>query len=108
MAASDYLSSKAEQDPRAATSAIYTGVTYLGTVILLILPFLLIPSRFAALAITLAVVVLIILLFTYYLAVAKDLDFKKRFLEMAGISLGVAAFSFLIGYLLKILLGVET
>ena len=107
MAASDYLSSKAEQEPRAAKSAVYTGVTYLGTVILLILPFLLITSKFISLAITLGIVVLIILCFNCYLAVAKELDFKRRFLEMAGISLGVAAFSVLIGYVLKLPLGVD-
>jgi vacuolar iron transporter family protein len=107
MAASDYLSSKAEGDPRASKSAVYTGVAYLVTVILLILPFLLLSSKFLALGITLSTAVLIIFLFNYYLSVAKELDFKRRFLEMAAISLGVAAFSFGVGYLLKVLLGIE-
>ena len=101
MAASDYLSSKAEGDTRAAKSAVYTGVAYLITVILMILPFLLIASKFVSLALTLCIVVCIIFLFNYYLSVAKDLNFKRRFWEMTLISLGVAAFSFFIGYILK-------
>ena len=107
MAASEYLSCRAENDPRAAKSAIYTGVAYVITVTLLILPFLLLPGKFLALAITLSVAVLIILVFNYYLATAKDLDFKKRFAEMTVISLGVAALSFGVGYILQKALGVE-
>jgi VIT1/CCC1 family predicted Fe2+/Mn2+ transporter len=107
MAASDYLSSKADGDPRASKSALYTGGAYLITVALLILPFLLIPNKFPALAITLAIAVVIIFLFNYYLATAKDLNFKKRFFEMTFISLGVASLSFGIGWVLKNILGVD-
>jgi len=35
--------------------------------------------------------------FNFYISVAKDLPFKQRFFEMAGISLGVAVISFIIG-----------
>jgi VIT1/CCC1 family predicted Fe2+/Mn2+ transporter len=52
-------------------------------------------------------VVVIIMLFTYYTSVAKDLPFGRRFLEMAIISLGVAAISFVIGILVKRFLGIE-
>ncbi len=107
MAASDYLSSKAEGDSRAKKSAVYTGVAYFITVILLILPFLLLSSKILALGITLTIVILIIYGFNYYISVAKDLNFKARFTEMAVISLGVAAFSFIVGYALKIVLGVD-
>ncbi|MFZ5939949.1 MAG: VIT1/CCC1 transporter family protein [Bacteroidota bacterium] len=107
MAASDYLSTKAEGDDRAKKSAVYTGLAYLFTVALLILPFLLLSAKFLALTITLVTAVLIIFAFNYYISVAKNLDFKSRFTEMTLISLGVAAFSFLIGYLLKSLLGVD-
>jgi VIT1/CCC1 family predicted Fe2+/Mn2+ transporter len=106
MAASDYLSSKAEGDATAGKSAIYTGITYLITVTLMILPFLLIDSKFLSLGITLCIVIAIIAGFNYYISVAKELDFKRRFLEMALISMGVAAFSFGVGYVLKGLLGV--
>ncbi len=107
MAASDYLSSKAEGDERAKKSAIYTGVAYLFTVAFLILPFLLLVNKFIALGITLFTAVLIIFCFNYYISMAKDLNFKARFFEMTSISLGVAAFSFLVGYALKAALGID-
>ena len=106
MAASEFLSNRAENDPRAAKSALYTGFAYIITVALLILPFLLLASKFVALAITLSVAIVIIFAFNYYLAVAKDLNFKRRFFEMAFISLGVAALSFGVGYLLNNIIGV--
>ncbi|WP_016777211.1 VIT1/CCC1 transporter family protein [Anaerophaga thermohalophila] len=107
MAASEFLSTKAEGDPRAKEAALYTGISYLGTVILLILPFFLVDNKFVALGIVLVIALLIIWGFNYYVSVVRDLDFKKRFLEMAAISMGVAAFSFLVGFGLKALLGVD-
>ena len=107
MAASDYLSSKTEGDVKAKKSAIYTGVAYFFTVIFLILPFLLLSSKLLALAITLVIAIFIIFAFNYYISVAKDMDFKSRFWEMTFISLGVAAFSFLVGWGLKVVLGVD-
>jgi VIT1/CCC1 family predicted Fe2+/Mn2+ transporter len=106
MAASEYLSCKADNDPRAAKSALYTGAAYIITVALLITPFLVAHNKFIALGITLFLAVLIIFCFNYYLATAKDLDFKRRFAEMSLISLGVAALSFGVGWVLKIVLGV--
>jgi VIT1/CCC1 family predicted Fe2+/Mn2+ transporter len=49
----------------------------------------------------------VIVIFTFYISVTRDLDFRSRFIEMAGVSLGVAALSFLMGVLVRILLGVE-
>ncbi len=37
----------------------------------------------------------------------EDLDFCKRFFEMAGIGLGVAAFIFLVGHVIRIFLGID-
>ena len=107
MAASEFLSCRAENDPRAMKSALYTGIAYVITVTLLIIPFLLLPEKFIALGITLSVAVLIILVFNYYLATARDLDFKSRFFEMTVISLGVALLSFGIGFILNKVLGVD-
>ncbi len=54
-----------------------------------------------------ATAILIIAFFNSYVSVAKDVPFRKRFLEMAGISLGVAAVSFLIGFLVRSFLNVD-
>jgi len=107
IAASEFLSCRADNDPRAAKSALYTGLAYIITVTLLIIPFLLLSEKFIALGITLSVAVLIILAFNYYLATARDLNFRQRFLEMTAIGLGVAALSFGVGYILSKVLGVD-
>ncbi len=108
MAASDYLSQKADGESKdALKSSIYTGVAYIITVAFLILPYLLIDNYLICLAITLAIAILIILGFNYYIAIAKDLNFKRRFTEMALISLGVAALSFGIGFAVKHMFGIE-
>ncbi len=51
--------------------------------------------------------VLLILFFTFDLSVVRDIPFKRRFIEMAGVSLGVAALSFFIGYFVRIFLNVD-
>ena len=109
MSASEFLSSRADGNENALKSATYTGFAYLVTVILLILPYLLLPDKMygQALAIMLVLVILIIAGFNYYIAVAKDLSFKKRFTEMATISLSVAGISFVIGILVKKFLGIS-
>ncbi len=108
MAASEYLSTKAEQTAKQpARAAVYTGITYLLTVVLLILPYLLLDNEYLCLAITLTAAVLIIAVFNYYIAVARGEDFRRRFLEMATVSLGVAALSFVISYFIRLWLGVD-
>lgn len=108
MATSEYLSTKAEGTGKSPLKAsIYTGVAYVLTVILLILPFLFLKNRYLCIGLTLALAILIIAVFNYYISVAKSQRFKNRFLEMAGLSFGVAALSFLVGYFLRIFLGVD-
>lgn len=107
MAASGYLSKKSENDPTALKSAAYTGIAYVLTVALLIFPYMFIDNIFICLGITLSMAILVILFFNYYISVAKDLPFKRRFLEMAVISLGVSAITFGIGFLLRKFAGIE-
>lgn len=109
MASSEFLSARSEGRKDALKSCTYTGIAYLFTVIILILPFLLLPPEdyLVALGIMITSVVLIIAGFNYYISIAKDLKFKRRFLEMTGISLGVAVISFGIGILVKKFLGID-
>jgi len=108
MAASGYLSAKQEntgKDP--VKASLVTGSAYVVTVILLITPYLFFKNIFVCLGMVLAVAISIIFVFTYYISVAKELDFKKRFLEMAGISLGVASINFAIGLVVRKVFGIE-
>ncbi len=107
MAASEYLSTHAEGRKDALKSSIYTGTAYVIVVSMLIIPYLLLDNRFIALAIMLSTALVIIFVFNYYMSIALNLSFKKRFLQMAIISMGVATISFVIGLALGALFGVD-
>jgi vacuolar iron transporter family protein len=108
MAASEYLSTRSEETSKQPVrAAIYTGIAYIITVALLVLPYLLFANYILDLIITLTTAVAIIALFNYYISVAKGESFRARFTEMAGLSLSVALFSFVIGYFIRQWLGIE-
>jgi len=108
MGASEYLSTKAEGGSKNPVKAsVYTGLMYIFTVIVLILPYFIFSNVYLALVMTLINAIVIIFLFTFYLSVAQNLPFNKRFFEMAGISLGVSAFSFVIGFLARQFIKIE-
>ena len=109
MASSEFLAARSEGRDDALKSCTYTGIAYLFTVVALVLPYLLLGSAqyMLALICMLLVVVLIIAGFTYYTSVALDQPFRRRFAEMAGISIGVAVVSFFVGILAKQVLGVD-
>ncbi|RMG34222.1 MAG: rubrerythrin family protein, partial [Methanobacteriota archaeon] len=111
MAASGYLSSKEEADENDTKSplkaAFYTGIAYVFTVIILILPYFLFSNVFVSLAFTVVFALIIILTYTFYITTAKGQKFWPRFLEMAIISLSIAIISFVAGLLMKQFLGVD-
>ncbi|MFH1508898.1 MAG: VIT1/CCC1 transporter family protein [bacterium] len=108
MAASEYLSTKTVvSNKRPFKAAVYTGITYLGTVAVLITPYLIFNEVFVALGFTLALAILIIFIFNFYISVAKQFKFWRRFLEMVAISMGIAIISFGIGYVVRNIFGVE-
>ncbi|MFH0935403.1 MAG: VIT1/CCC1 transporter family protein [Candidatus Omnitrophota bacterium] len=109
MAASEYLSTKHEgggKDP--LKSCIYTGIAYIFTVAFLIFPFLVFGNLFLCLGVSITNAIIVILLFTFYISVARGISFRKRFFEMALISLGVAALSFALGFFIKSFLHIDT
>ena len=108
MAASEYLSQRSDGGPTDPLKAsVYTGIAYVTTVALLILPFLLLGSPYLALLFTLIGAVVVIFVFTFYISVAKDLPFYRRFGEMLAISLGIAAISFVIGLAIRVGLNIN-
>ena len=109
MASSEFLAAKSEGRDDALKSCSYTGIAYLITVALLIMPYLLLGNEqyMTALFAMIAVVILIIAGFTYYISVAQGEKFRPRFLEMTFISVGVAVVSFFVGILAKKFLGVD-
>lgn len=109
MASSEFLAARSEGRDDAFKSCTYTGIAYLITVVLLILPYLLLENSqyMLALGIMIAIVILIIAAFTYYISVAQGEKFRPRFLEMTIISVSVAVLSFFVGVAAKHFLGVD-
>ncbi len=109
MASSGFLSAREAGEKDAVKSSLYTGVAYLITVAILISPYLIAPAGgyFGALAAMLVLALMIIAAFNFYVSVAKGRSFRKGFLGMAAISLGVAGICFLVGIVVKNVLGIE-
>jgi VIT1/CCC1 family predicted Fe2+/Mn2+ transporter len=109
MAASEYLSKKAEENTarHARRASVYTGIAYLIAVILLIYPYLFMTNPLLALLWAVGNAIAIIAAFNFYIAVTKNMRFVKRFAEMIVISLSVAFVSFLIGLVIRRFLGVS-
>ncbi|OYT53429.1 MAG: rubrerythrin family protein [Candidatus Altiarchaeales archaeon ex4484_2] len=107
MAASEYLSTKTEESGKEELKAsMYTGFAYLATVVFLIYPYFIFNNVYLSLGNTLFNAVIVIALFNYYISIAKDIPFRRRFLEMASISLGVAALTFVVGFIVRLSFGV--
>jgi len=108
MSASEYPSTKQEETEKSPLRAsVFTGAAYVGVVLLLILPYFIFKNIFVSLSLALTNAILIVLIFTFYTAVAKELSFRKKFLEMAGISLGLAVINFIIGLVIREVFGLE-
>lgn len=102
MAASEYLSTKSEDNGKNPKKAsLYTGTAYLLTVFILVFPYLLFSNVYYSLGLTIFLAIVVIFIFNLYISVAKGLSFRKRFLEMFVISLGVATLSFFLGYIIR-------
>jgi len=108
MAGSEYLATKSEGGELSpGRAAFYTGMAYSLTVALLIAPYLLFSSVYVCLGLMVTAALAVIAVFNFYMAVAKDMNFTRAFLEMATISLGIAALTFGIGALVRRFLRVD-
>jgi len=109
MAASHYLSVEVSEhtviDP--AKAAVYTGVSYILTILLLVAPFFVLSEIFIALTISLAFNISLVVIISYYSSVVLGLSFKRRTLKMLVFGLGIAAATYLIGRALNTYLGIE-
>jgi len=108
MAASEYLKTKEENDSKSPIKAsAYTGTAYICVVTFLITPYFIFKNPYVCLATSFACAITVIIAFNYYVAVAKNLPFKKRFLEMLYISIGVAILNFFVGLMARKYLGLD-
>ncbi len=87
--------------------ALYTGISYIATTFFLVIPFFIFDTIPVALVTMFIAAFISIVLYNFYIAVAKDESFTKRVFEMSLITFGVALISFAIGYFVKNTLGIE-
>ena len=108
MSASEYLSQKSESSrTNPVKASLYTGIAYILTVFLLIVPYFLFENYYFALGITVIDAALVVFVFSFFISVVKEMSFKRMFIEILFISLGIAVISFIIGWLAQSLLHVE-
>jgi VIT1/CCC1 family predicted Fe2+/Mn2+ transporter len=98
----EYLATKSEEThQRPLKAALYTGFANFITVLFLIYPYIVFDNLYLSLSIMIVNAIIVIYVFNYYISVAKEVSFRRSFLEMAIVSLGIAAVTFAIGYLVK-------
>jgi VIT1/CCC1 family predicted Fe2+/Mn2+ transporter len=109
MAGSAYLEARDNPSPkiRPATYAVYTGLSYIFTTLLLVLPYFFFNTTLPALAVMFAAAVAAIVAYNFYISVARDEPFFKRVREMALITFGVSLITFGIGYVVRNWFGIE-
>lgn len=108
MAGSEYLSTKSESESKNPIKAsIITGITYISAVFFLVLPYFIFKNYVISFISTLIFALFLVLFFTFYISIAQEIEFKKRFLEMSFIIISVSLITFIIGLLIKRILGIE-
>ncbi len=108
LASTEYLATRTGGGIRSPFKAVvYAGFANIFTVLFLIFPYLIFANIYFSLGVMILNAIIVIFLFSFYISVVKDISFKKRFLEMSLISLGVAALAFGIGLLARIFLHLE-
>ncbi len=108
VASTEYLATRAAGGSKHPLKAVlYAGLTNILTVIFLIFPYLIFANIYIALGFMVFNALIVILLFSFYISVAKTISFKERFVEMSLLSIGIAALAFGIGLLAREFLHLE-
>lgn len=109
MAGSAYFEAKENpsEDINPLVYSLYTGVSYILTTTILVVPFFIFEVMSYSLIMMFISAFLAIISYNFYISVAKDLSFSKRVIQMSAITFGVALISFGIGYVVKYYFGIE-
>ena len=94
MASAAYAQAKAGFEGSATMSAVYTGISYFVTAVILATPYFLTKIMLNALFTSLALAVLLIAFISFYGSVISGGIFRKDFIEVTAIMFGAAAFGF--------------
>ncbi|MDJ0269342.1 MAG: VIT1/CCC1 family protein [Aigarchaeota archaeon] len=107
MASAAYLQAKQDIARSPVISALTTGVSYIGAVAVLALPYFLTEDMITAFTVSVMLAVLLTAAFTFYGAVINERSFKREFAESVALILGTAFATYLFGDFLGRLFGVQ-
>jgi len=106
MASAAYAQAKAGFKGSATLSAVYTGISYFFTAVILATPYFLTKVMTFALSTSLIFAVILIAFISAYGSVISGSQFKKDFVEITGIMFGATVALFLLGLLIRSLVGI--
>ena len=99
-----FLTERTIENKQAIKKSFFEGSIYLNTVFFLVIPFFFIQDPLIAMGISACNSFLIIIFFTYYVSIVKELSLKKMFSNTVLITLGIGTLSFIIGWIVKTIL----
>jgi VIT1/CCC1 family predicted Fe2+/Mn2+ transporter len=105
MASAAYAQAKTGFKGSAGLSAIYTGVSYFLTAVILAMPYFLTKMMLRALLASLVGGVVLIAFTTFYGSIIAGTRFRKDFAEVTGIMLGATVALYALGTVIRYLTG---
>jgi VIT1/CCC1 family predicted Fe2+/Mn2+ transporter len=105
MASAAYAQAKAGFKGSAAMSAVYTGISYFVTAVILATPYFLTKIMLEALSVSLVLAVLLIAFISFYGSVISGAVFRKDFIEVTGIMFGATIALYVLGVAIRHLTG---
>lgn len=106
MASAAYAQAKQGFKGSASASAVYTGVSYFITAVILATPYFLTKSQVEAISVSLTLAVIIVTFASYYSSVISMKPFTRDYLELLGILLGVTVALYVFGYIIRVETGI--
>jgi VIT1/CCC1 family predicted Fe2+/Mn2+ transporter len=106
MASAAYAQAKTGFQGSASLSAVYTGVSYFVTALILATPYFLTRVMVDALTASLTLAVILIAFISFYGSVISGAVFKKDFIEISSIMFGATVALYLIGLVIRYLTGI--
>ena len=101
MASAAYAQAKTGFKGSATISAIYTGISYFVTAVILATPYFLTKAMVGALSASLLLAVVLITFISFYESVISGSQFKKDFVEITSIMFGATVALYLIGTVIR-------
>jgi len=106
MASAAYAQAKTGFKGSATLSAVYTGISYFFTAVILATPYFLTKIMVDALTVSLLLAVALIAFISFYGSIISGGAFTKDFIEITSIMFGATVALYLIGTLIRYLIGI--